>query len=102
MGQVRAFSQKIDLAHMVPAPELSATGYILASRGREYLAYHDGGLGELWIDIAGAEGDFEVRWYDTTNSKFIPGKPVRGGGRRVFTTPLPGSAAVHLKRVDVR
>ncbi len=98
MGQVRAFSQKIDLAHMVPEPKLSATGYVLASRGREYLAYQDGGLGEFWIDLSGAEASFEVQWYDTTNSKFIPGKPVRGGGRRVFTTPFPGPAAVHVKR----
>jgi len=33
-----------------------------------------------------------------TNSKFIPGKPVRGDGRRLFTTPFPGPAAVYLKR----
>jgi hypothetical protein len=99
MGQGRAFSQKIDLAHMIPAPELSATGYILSSRGHEYLAYHDGALGEFWIDLSGAEGEFEVQWYDTTNSRFIAAKPVRGGSRRVFTTPFPGPAALHIKRV---
>src|SRR5262249_10157269 len=34
MGQVRAFSLKIDLARAVPAPELSNTGYVLASKGQ--------------------------------------------------------------------
>ena len=86
--------------HMLPEPKLSATGYVLALRGREYLACQDGGLGEFWIDLSGVEGDFEVQWYDATNSRFIPGKPVRDGGRRVFTTPFPGPAAVHLKRLS--
>jgi hypothetical protein len=99
MGQVRAFSQKTDLAHMVPAPELSATGYILASRGREYLAFQDGSLGEFWIDLKDAPGEFEVQWYDTTRGMFVPGKPATGGARRVFTTPFPGPAALYLTRV---
>jgi hypothetical protein len=100
MGQVREFSQKIDLAHMIPTPELSGTGYILAARGREYLAFQDGSLGEFWIDLSGAEGSLDAEWYDINNSKTIAAKPVRGGGRRVFTTPFPGPAAVHLKRAS--
>jgi hypothetical protein len=98
MGQVRGFASSIDLAHMVPAPELAATGYLLAALGREYLAYQDGSLGEFWIDLKNADGVYEVQWYDTTNSTFIPGRPLNGGGRRVLTTPFPGPAAVHLKR----
>jgi hypothetical protein len=98
MGQVRSFAAAIDLAHMVPRPKLVGTGYLLAAPGREYLAYQDGSQGEFSIDLRDAEGIYEVRWYDTTKSQFIPGKPVNGGGRRVLTTPFPGSAAVHLKR----
>jgi hypothetical protein len=98
MGQVRAFASKIDLAHMVPAPELAGTGYLLATPGREYLAYQDGSLGEFAIDLKNAGGVYDVAWYDITNSRSVPGKPVKGGGRRVLTTPFPGAAAVHLKR----
>jgi hypothetical protein len=98
MGQVRAFASRIDLAHMVPAPELAGTGYLLAASGREYLVYQDGSLGEFAIDLRNASGLYDVRWYDITNSRFVPGKPVKGGGRRVLTTPFPGAAAVHLKR----
>jgi hypothetical protein len=98
MGQVRSFAGTIDLAHMIPMPERVGTGYLLAAPGREYLAYQDGSLGEFSIDLRDAEGTYEVRWYDTTNSRFVPGKPVKGGGRRVLTTPFPGPAAVHLKR----
>jgi hypothetical protein len=98
MGQVRAFARKIDLAHMVPSPELVSTGYVLASPGREYLAYQDGSQGEFSVDLKNAEGTFEVQWYDTTRSRFLPGTPLGGGARRVLTTPFPGPAAVHLKR----
>jgi hypothetical protein len=99
MGQIGAFSRAIDLAHMIPAPELTATGYALASLGREYLVYHDGSLGEFGIDLSKATGRFEVQWYDIGRSTFVPAKPVDGGGRRVLTTPFPGPAAAHLKRI---
>jgi hypothetical protein len=98
MGQVRSFAGTIDLAHMIPMPERVGSGYLLAAPGREYLAYQDGSLGEFSIDLRDAEGTYEVRWYDPTHSRFVPGKPVQGGGRRVLTTPFPGPAAVHLKR----
>jgi hypothetical protein len=99
MGQVGVFARKIDLAHMVPIPELAATGYVLASKGQEYLVYQDGSLGEFSVDLRNANVTFEVEWYDITRSRFVPGKSVVGGGSRVFTTPFPGPAALHLKRV---
>ena len=89
---------KIDLARMVPVPELAQTGYLLADRGREYLAYQDGSQGEFWIDLKDAPGQFAVEWFDTTKDKATAGKPVEGGGRRTFTTPFPGPAVLYLKR----
>jgi serine-type D-Ala-D-Ala carboxypeptidase (penicillin-binding protein 5/6) len=100
MGQVRRFADRIDLAHMEPAPELAQTGYLLAARGREYLAYQDGSQGEFSIELKDAPGTFAVEWFDTTTGKTIPGKAVEGGGRRIFTTPFPGPAAIYLKRAE--
>jgi hypothetical protein len=100
MGQVRSFASKIDLAHMTPAPELCGTGYLLAARGREYLAYQDGSLGEFSIDLKNAGGVYEVLWYDPTKSQVVPDKPITGGDRCILTTPFPGPAAVHLKRTE--
>jgi hypothetical protein len=98
MGQVRSFAGTIDLAHMIPMPDRVGSGYLLAATGREYLAYQDGSQGEFSIDLRDAAGTYEVRWYNATHGRFVPGKPVTGGGRRVLTTPFPGPAAVHLKR----
>ncbi len=101
MGQVRSFAAMIDLAHMVPAPERVQTGYLLAHKdGAEFLAYQDGSQGEFWIDLKDAPGTYEVEWFNPTTGKTLPDKPISGGGRRVFTTPFPGPAAVYLKRLD--
>ena len=102
MGQVRRFADRLDLAHMEPLPALAQTGYLLAARGRQYLAYQDGSQGEFWVDLKGAPGTFAVDWFDTTTGKSIAGKPVAGGGRRVLTTPFPGPAAVLLERAAAR
>jgi hypothetical protein len=102
MGQARRFAGHIDLAHMVPAPELAQTGYILADRGREYVAFQDGSQGEFWIDLTGAAGGFTVEWFDVMKGAALAGKPVEGGGRRVFTTPFPGPAVVSLKQTGTR
>ena len=87
---------------MTPAPDLCGTGYLLASPGREYLAYQDGSLGEFSIDLRNGPGVYEVIWYDPTNSQvaIVPGKPITGGDSCILTTPFPGPAAVHLKRTE--
>jgi hypothetical protein len=97
MGQSRRFSRKIDLARMVPVPELVQTGYVLADRGREYLAFQDGGQGEFWIELKDAPGTFAVEWLNVTTGKAVPGRPIEGGGRRLLTTPFPGPAVAHVK-----
>ncbi len=97
MGQVRRYAERLDLARMVPTPELAQTGYLLADRGREYLAFQDGSQGEFSIDLKGAPGTFAVEWFDTTRGVAHTGAPVEGGGRRIFTTPFPGPAVVYLK-----
>jgi hypothetical protein len=102
MGQARRYADRIDLLHMIPLPELAQTGYLIADRGREYLAFQDGSQGEFWIDLKGATGTFDVEWFDTTSDRAIPARPVEGGERRVFTTPFPGPAVVFLKRSESR
>ena len=83
---------------MKPEPERMQTGYLLAKPGQEYLAYQDGSQGEFSVELKDAPGRFAVEWFDTTTGKTVAGKAVTGGGRRTFTTPFPGPAALYLKR----
>jgi len=101
MGQTRDWSEKIDLAHMTPENALCQTGYVLAKKGHEYLAYQDGSQGEFWMNLAEAPGEFAAQWFNITTGALQAGPKVRGGEQRaLFTTPFPGPAALHLKRIE--
>ncbi len=114
MGDVRAWSLRLDLARMTPRGELCSTGYLLADPGREYLAYRPAppkpdatkGLAEakpgtILLDLA--PGRYAASWYDPATRRTIAAPPVRGGvrgglaGGVLFTPPVPGPAALHLK-----
>jgi hypothetical protein len=98
MGQVRRYSQKIDLPRMVPAPELGQTGYMLADQGREYLAFQEGDQRESRMDPRNALESFAVDWLDVMTGEAVPGRPIEGGGHRLLTTPFSGPAVAHVKR----
>jgi hypothetical protein len=99
MGQTRRYAQKIGLAAMTPAGELSQTGYCLASRGKEYLVFQPGNQGEFRVNLSDAPGAFSVEWFNVNTGTAVAGKPVSGGGSRTFTTPFGGPAALYLKRM---
>jgi len=98
MGQVRRYAEEMNLAAMTPQEKLSATGYCLAERGREYLVYQSN-KGEFTVNLSDAQGAFSAEWLDINADRVIPGKSVEGGAVRTFTTPFPGPAALRLKRV---
>ena len=45
--------------------------------------------GEFSIDLRNVEGTFRVDWFDVTNAMFLPGKPVKGGGRACLPHRFP-------------
>lgn len=96
MGQVRRYAGRVDLALMRPEQRLSATGYCLANRGREYLVFQSD-KGEFTLDLSDAKGSMEVEWFDVNLDRAVAGKPVQGGGVRTFTTPFPGPAALYVR-----
>jgi hypothetical protein len=98
MGQVRRFGGRMNLARMKPEPRLSATGYCLADPGNEYLVFQSA-KGEFTVDLSKAEGEFAAQWLNVNADRAVAAKPVQGGAVRTFTTPFPGPAALHLKRV---
>jgi collagenase-like protein with putative collagen-binding domain len=99
MGQTRDWSQRIDLAHMVPdlRSELSETKYCLANRGQEYLVFQDGSKGEFAVNLTDAPGTFAAEWFNVTTGTTSPWKVIHGGGVRTFPTPFGGPAVLHLR-----
>jgi hypothetical protein len=98
MGQIRRFAERMDLASMSPEGGLSTTGYCLAARGSEYLVFqHD--KGEFNLDLKDAPGEYTAEWLDVHGDRPLPAGTVEGGASVTFTTPFPGPAALHLKRI---
>jgi hypothetical protein len=97
MGQARLFSERVNLADLVPHGELASTGYCLARPGFEYVAFQPGGNGEFSVNLSDGPGAFSVEWLDVNGDKTSRGEPVEGGARRIFRTPFPGPAVLHLK-----
>ncbi|MEK7406063.1 MAG: hypothetical protein AAB225_13230 [Acidobacteriota bacterium] len=99
MGQTRRYAGKINLAEMTPHDELATTRYCLAKPGSEYLVFQPGGQGEFRVNLSDAQGGFSVEWFNVYAGATVPGKPVQGGGMRIFITPFGGPAVLHLRSI---
>lgn len=97
MGQIRRYGDRVHLAAMKPEPSLSATGYCLANRGREYLIFQSD-KGEFTVDLKDARGRFIAEWLDVNANRTVYAKPAEGGAVRTFTTPFPGPAVLYLRK----
>jgi hypothetical protein len=97
MGQTLMLSQRMDLIHMVPAPDLVTTRYCLANVGSEYLVYLPEGP-EVTIDLIDTPGVFEAEWFDPGSGEFSSAETVEGGARLTMSSPFGSPDAVlHLK-----
>jgi Family of unknown function (DUF6298) len=97
MGQTRRYAEKINLAEMTPHNELASVRYCLAKPGYEYLVFQPGGNGEFTVDLTDAPASFSVEWLNVYTGTNVAGKPVRGGGVTIFSTPFGGPAVLYLK-----
>lgn len=100
LGYTRRFAQRMNLAAMVPNPELASTGYCLAhasARGGEYLAYAPAG-GRLTVDLSATPGRLAGEWFDPTNGTSTHAGAIDGGSVRTFTAPFSGEAVLWLRK----
>lgn len=95
MGQTRLVADKINLAAMRPAPEVTETGFALVDPGREYLVYQPR-ADRFHLDLRGAPGTFQAEWVHLTGGT-SPAGTVSGGSSHVFWPVNEASCALHLK-----
>jgi Family of unknown function (DUF6298) len=98
LGQTRRYAQRIDLASARPRGDLSSTGYVLASPGREYLVYQPE-TASFTVDLRRTPAFFAAEWFDPAFDRTIEGGTVAGGAVAEFTPPFEGQAVLHLRRL---
>jgi hypothetical protein len=98
LGYTLEYARRVDLARMIPRPELASSGYCLADAGKEYLVYVPGG-GAVSVDLAGVAGEVTVEWFEPAAGKKSSGEKAAGGARREFKPPFEGSALLYLRGV---
>ncbi|MEZ6080697.1 MAG: hypothetical protein R3C56_34995 [Pirellulaceae bacterium] len=68
MGQVCSYSERLELAALIPHEELSSTGFCLANPGREYIVFST--IDEPFIvDLSATHGQFEIEWFNPRNAR---------------------------------
>ncbi len=94
MGRVRALAERLDLATLVPRPDLASTGYCLASRSMprtQFVVYAPRGK-KVTVQLGAVKEKWNVEWISTTTGKRHAGKPVAGGAEHEFVSPVSGPA----------
>ena len=95
MGHTRRLADRLNLATMVPHPELASTRYCLADPGKAYVVYLPG-PGEVTVNLSAAPGRFVVEWIDAERGVGRSAEAAAGGGQRSFRAPFSGDAVLYL------
>jgi len=95
MGYALTWSQRVDLAAMVPHGDLASSGYCLAHHGVEYLVYLPAGTKSVKVTLPA--GSFAPTWLDPGTGREIRQDRFRHtGGERTLTSPSQGDALLYL------
>jgi uncharacterized protein DUF6298/collagenase-like protein with putative collagen-binding domain len=103
IGYIRRYSERLDLAQVVPRGELSSTRYCLGSRAsahsKEYLIYREEPRVPITVDLAEVSGDVAIEWFDPSTGATQPGGTARAGGPTTFESPFAGDVVLYLREV---
>jgi hypothetical protein len=96
LGHTRAFADRLDLASMVPRPELASTGYCLAHPGAEYLIYQPRAGAAFSVELEA--GTYRREWFDPARGVAASvGLIEATRGAQRFEAPFGGGAVLYLK-----
>jgi hypothetical protein len=96
LGVTEALSERLDLAHMTPAPQLASSGYCLSDvRRGTYLVYLPDG-GSVHVDVSASRMSLRVEWIDPDTGVQAAGGTVAGGAVRTLQAPGRDDAVLLL------
>lgn len=95
MGRALSLSRTVDLGELDPRPELTSTGFALASPGREYVVYQPDPEG-FWLDLTNMPGPVQLRWLHPVDDVELPGGEAVGGEVRRMQLPSASAWIAHI------
>ena len=100
LGYARDWSQRVDLAAMVPNGDLASSGYCLANPGTEYLVYVP--AAESSVTLSLPAGTYRCVWFRASTGDETKPENSRHARdvRHRWTRPFADDALLHLKAVS--
>lgn len=100
MGVALRLAESLDLASLVPQPDLASSMFCLAGP-REIVVFAPGS-GEVRVQLSERPGRHGTRWVHPVTGEIREGRGVEGGAARTLASPWHGDAVLHLTRRDDR
>ena len=85
IGRVGQVVERLNMASMVPRPELCSSKYCIAS-DTEFVSYLPSG-GKTTVTLSGITGAIVVEWYNPRSGSFMKGNDIAGGGTVNLQSP---------------
>ena len=99
MGWATQLAKRMDLTSTTPQPDLSSTGFCLASE-TEFVVYLPKGVTSVTLDMTAVSGQFAVEWLDTDTGIITTAQHVGGGNMANFSNADPDAQVLYLYKID--
>lgn len=97
MGHTRRYAERIGLASMVPRPNVTSTGYVLANPPTEYLIYQPR-KGKFTVELE--TGTYRYEWFQPDQGKVVAQGLVQvKQANHLFQPPFAADAILYLRKV---
>lgn len=96
MGVTLWVAGQVNLAEMLPLPDLASSRYCLAAPNKAYIVYLPEGR-EVVVNLTDAKGSFQAEWVHPIEGRVIAGGALEGGQKQTLTAPFPNGAVLLLR-----
>lgn len=98
MGYARLLAETLDLVAMIPQPEISTTGFCIASE-LEYVVYLSETVSEATLDLSASNGSFSVQWLNCADGNFTSGSDITASNNITLISPFSEHSVLILRKI---
>jgi hypothetical protein len=96
MGHILQYAEKMNLAAMMPRPDLASTKYCLANPGSAYLIYQPEPNKLFAVNLIA--GNYSFEWFNPGFGTVVSdGLFTTEAGNKSFSAPFDGDAVLYLQ-----